>query len=433
MKQLSETTNELFKGAHMQAVEKLEKIKQLIAVSGNLVNLGRHMLVSHRELYDWVLASTAFLDEGAIKIKFTERLYVLVNGHTSIVLNVFGKRATFENYFIGYSTLESVARKKAAGDATRKKQEDARALRIANTPTKLERYAAKRRRTHPELYTDDAVAGEDYVECPVTGARLLSIHTQYITQTLQMTVEQFESLYPDVNRQSTKYFDCIRNGLAKIDPETGMTIYQKARITAVANMKIPDENGITGYDRLGAKTRATHMANVDEHGRNGYSQIATKAIIKGNKTKVDRGLITDPAHRDAFYRYKSLVLLITSECDREMKSGYVTGLAGTDGAHHLDHIYSIYRGFHDKVSPLLIGHRANLRMLPWKENVSKYSRSDIALEDLCAAADYTVEQSVLEGQLAIDMIRQQLIDGPINNNIILERLYETICARKPAI
>jgi hypothetical protein len=411
----------------MQDEENLEKIKQLIAVSGNLVNLGRHMLVSHRELYDWVLASTTFLDEGASKIKFTERLYVLVNGHTSIVLNVFGKRATFENYFRGYYTLSASAQKKAISDAKRKKLEDARALRIANTPpplTPLEKYAVDHRRTNPELYADDAVAGEDYVECPVTGVHLLSIHTNYITFKLQMTVEQFESLYPEVKRNSARYIASIGAGLAKIDPATGMTIYQRARIAAVANMKIPDENGITGYDRLGAKTRATHMAKVDEHGRNGYSQLARKAIVKGNKTKVERGLITDPIHQDAFYRYRSLVSLVTSECAREMKEGYPTGLTGTDGTYHLDHIYSVYHGFHNKISPLLVGHRANLRMIPWEDNVSKCSRSDIALEELCARANYTVDQALIEGEIAHAAIQQQLLDGPINNNVILKQLYE---------
>lgn len=50
--------------------------------------------------------------------------------------------------------------------------------------------------------------------------------------------------------------------------------------------------------------------------------------------------------------------------------------------YHLDHIYSIKRGFVDNISPTIIGNICNLRMIKSKENISKHDRCDITLETL---------------------------------------------------
>ena len=39
--------------------------------------------------------------------------------------------------------------------------------------------------------------------------------------------------------------------------------------------------------------------------------------------------------------------------------------------YHLDHIVSIFRGFHDGISPEKIGNIKNLRMIPHKDNIQK--------------------------------------------------------------
>ena len=41
--------------------------------------------------------------------------------------------------------------------------------------------------------------------------------------------------------------------------------------------------------------------------------------------------------------------------------------------HHLDHIYPIAMGFHNKISPKKIGNIKNLRFIPYKENLRKGS------------------------------------------------------------
>ena len=41
--------------------------------------------------------------------------------------------------------------------------------------------------------------------------------------------------------------------------------------------------------------------------------------------------------------------------------------------HHLDHIYPIAMGFHNKIPPKKIGNVKNLRFIPYKDNLSKGS------------------------------------------------------------
>lgn len=50
--------------------------------------------------------------------------------------------------------------------------------------------------------------------------------------------------------------------------------------------------------------------------------------------------------------------------------------------HHVDHIFSKNRGFWEKIPAHVIGSIVNLRLLDWKENISKGTKCDISKEDL---------------------------------------------------
>lgn len=53
--------------------------------------------------------------------------------------------------------------------------------------------------------------------------------------------------------------------------------------------------------------------------------------------------------------------------------------------YHLDHRYSIYDGFNDKIDPRIIGSLVNLRIIPAEINLQKQRHSDITKEDLLYA------------------------------------------------
>jgi len=288
--------------------------------------------------------------------------------------------------------------------------------------TKINQFIKRNCRRNARLYQPGLIQGQDYVVCPISSARLSMIKDNYITRVLGMNVED----YPPVQRICQGRKENIKQGLQKIDPTTGLTMYEAGQIKARTVLKQVDSDGLSGYKKKGQKTRATHMNKIDEFGRNGYSQLATKAIIKGNTTKAIKGLITDPTVRLEFYRYKAIVTHLTEKHRNTLTSGYVTGLAGKSGAYHIDHLYSILSGYKNKVSPLIIGSLCNLQMIPWQDNLSKHTKCSISINELFNRTNYTVKQSNLEFEKIISIIKYDIDHGvPVTGGNLLERYYES--------
>lgn len=290
---------------------------------------------------------------------------------------------------------------------------------------KLKKFIARNRKRNSHLYEPGMIEGYDYIVCPISQARLSMIKNNYITRVLGMSLDE----YPDIERVCEKRKQNIKFGLQKIDPATGITNYEKGQIKARKILSQLDETGISGYKKKGQKTRSTHMSKIDNFGRNGYARIASKAIIKGNLTKAEKGIIMHPSCRDSYYRYKTLVLHLTNRYRQELTEGYITGLAGKPGAWHIDHKFSIIQGFREKISPFVIGHRENLQMLPWKQNIQKLHRCDISLEELFCITDYDNDRNRKEFEI-INLLIQDDINQGISPNAayLLERFYESdIC------
>ena len=274
----------------------------------------------------------------------------------------------------------------------------------------------KKRNQH--LYAPDTIEGYDYVVCPVSGERLSMIKDNYITNVLGMAIEE----YPDVQRICIKRKENIKHGLQQVDLETGLTRYEASQIQARQILKQVDSNGLSGYKKKGQKTRATHLSRVDEFGRNGYSRLASKAIIKGNKTKAEKGLIS--LDRNEYHRYKAVVLYLTNKHRSNLVNGYVTGLAGKENAWHIDHMFSILKGYQQQVSPFVIGHLTNLRMIPWQDNLSKSATCSISMEELLNNCDYTIDQSLSEFDKVYHLILEDIKNNiPLNAAYLIERLY----------
>jgi hypothetical protein len=287
---------------------------------------------------------------------------------------------------------------------------------------KLTQFIKRNKKRNAHLYKNGVVEGYDYVICPISGERLSMIKENYITNILGMVVEE----YPITQRICNKRKENIQQGLKQIDTNTGLSKYELGQIKARKILKEIDSAGLSGYDRKGQKTRATHMNNIDEFGRNGYSQLASNAIIKGNRTKASKGIITDPTVRPEFYRYKTIVSYLTEKYRDTVSNGYITGLAGKLDAYHIDHMYSILEGYKNKVSPLIIGNIENLQMIPWEQNLAKSSRSSLTIEKLLTKTNYSKEQSRLEFDKIIELIRDDLVNRiPVTGGNILERFYAT--------
>lgn len=290
--------------------------------------------------------------------------------------------------------------------------------------TKLEQFIKRNKKRNSHLYDNLLIEGIDYIICPVSNERLSMIKSSYIEKILLMSVTEYDWLYPKVRGVSEKRKSNIKTGLKQIDSYTGLTKYQLSQVKSQEILKIVGSDGLSGYDRKGQRTRATHMCKIDEFGRNGYSRLATKAIIKGNKTKAAHGLIS--LDRNEFKRYKLIVTYLTEKYRKELTDGYITGLAGKQDAWHIDHMYSILKGYQHKISPLVIGNRNNLRMIPWKENIKKHSSCSITLDELFCSVDYTHIQSESEFTKFTHLINEDIThEVPPNGAFLLERFYES--------
>lgn len=415
-------------------IDKQQLIQDLIKNGGKCTNLSRSIQSRYPELYQWIMDSTKFLDNKQ-NLKINERVYCAANGITDRPLNNFGEFAVFRNIFIGYCYRES---SKAANEIALKKLEEQankRAIRqsikdsapiLTETERKIKDSMTRSQRINPEIYAPDAVEFEDYVECPVSHIRFKKIRDSHITSTLGMTLEDFDALYPNFPKSSNKHKLDIRQKLATVDEETGKTIHQLAHERAQETLRTVDENGISGYQKIGVKTRETHMSNIDENGKNGYHRIAVNAIIVGNQTKVKKGIIIDPASRDEYYRYKNIITRLTEDQRKTLSRGHKTGLAGEINAMHIDHMYSIYMGYNNKVSPLLIGNIHNLRMIAWDVNVSKHTKSSITIEELLQKTSYTLEQSLAEYEYFMDKIRTDIMENRGSYaSAMLQEFYES--------
>ena len=56
--------------------------------------------------------------------------------------------------------------------------------------------------------------------------------------------------------------------------------------------------------------------------------------------------------------------------------------AENNNAYHIDHMFSVYEGFHRNIPPYIIGSIYNLKVIPWRENISKSSSNSISEEEL---------------------------------------------------
>ena len=159
-----------------------------------------------------------------------------------------------------------------------------------------------------QFYNDNMVEGIDYFVCPITGLRKSEFRELYYTGILGLTREQFCEIsgLTDLTTPSRK--QRVSEGVNAIDPETGKRKCEIAQERARETLSAVDTaTGLTGYQKKGQKTRATHMANVDKYGRNGYARIAVKAIIKGIKTKRQRGILVAENEATVFGVFKTLV------------------------------------------------------------------------------------------------------------------------------
>ena len=93
--------------------------------------------------------------------------------------------------------------------------------------------------------------------------------------------------------------------------------------------------------------------------------------------------------KEGFEKYRKLVLRISNIW---VKKGFVENSHKRSSKYHLDHNFSTFDGFWNNISPEIIGHWSNIRIIPSRQNNTKYWNSDISLETLLERYNESVDR-----------------------------------------
>jgi hypothetical protein len=103
---------------------------------------------------------------------------------------------------------------------------------------------------------------------------------------------------------------------------------------------------------------------------------------KARTLKISKGIYNDPSTVDEFILYKRKVRSISEQNFKNYNHIINPSNIRRSYYWHLDHKFSIFEGFQNKVPPEYIGHWTNLRMIERRPNQIKGSECSITLEEL---------------------------------------------------
>ena len=107
-------------------------------------------------------------------------------------------------------------------------------------------------------------------------------------------------------------------------------------------------------------------------------------ILEWRNKMEQNGTFTPIEEKTEWDRYYQLVWYYTRKNDLNLleHSELRSRIDINQTAHHLDHIYSVSRGYINNVDPKIIGCMHNLRFIPAYENIIKNSKCEISLKKL---------------------------------------------------
>lgn len=179
---------------------------------------------------------------------------------------------------------------------------------------------------------------------------------------------------------------CIK----KYGKEEGLKIWKNRQDQwqKTLNSKSPEEikqintrknrwNNLSVDETLLIKERISN--SLKEYISNRSEEITKQISNKIVKTKIELGYYLPVESQTEFEQYKKNVWIETNKNNLSLLENYE--LRGRN-RYHLDHMYSICQGFKDQTPCEVIGHICNLKMIPYTENISKYTKCSITLNDL---------------------------------------------------
>lgn len=264
--------------------------------------------------------------------------------------------------------------------------------------TREERYGNEKytnrklaRKTCQEKYND-----EFYNNRPKCATSLLSrneeekeLWRERVRNTwMNKNMEELELIYSTRKRTMLSKYGNINN----IEKQKN-TILEKYGVTNISQIKevkekvqnfwktIDDET----LNRINENRKNTFLSKYGVEHNMHIPEICSIVSKKSRETRERLGQILPESEISEFKKYYHIVY---NETKKTIKKHFTfnelidRGKCGIDGAIQIDHIFSIKEGFINNIDPKIIGHKENLRLIPWKENDNKKSRCDITLNEL---------------------------------------------------
>lgn len=128
------------------------------------------------------------------------------------------------------------------------------------------------------------------------------------------------------------------------------------------------------------RSRICHLENEDGNGCC-FLFCSKECKISSNFYHANKRI--DP---DLLQKYKAYVKKVYTETDRSIKLHGTKIenliLRGRKFGYQLDHMYSIYDGFNNRIDPKIVGHWKNLKIITGLDNIKKFNKSALTLEEL---------------------------------------------------
>ena len=198
-----------------------------------------------------------------------------------------------------------------------------------------------------------------------------------------------------------KGLPCCAKSASKC-PDTKKKIGKKNSV-ALAGKKLTEEHkskiskGLAGHEvskesrRKSSESNRKYWAKCPREAWNkglgiADPRVAAYANKQRGKEKAKRIKLipsNDPVYQD-FKKYRNRIAVRTKNNYNRYKNeinphNLLLGKAGVPRAHHVDLIMSVREAFTYSVPIELVASKENLRVIPWQENNSKYSKVDYAI------------------------------------------------------
>jgi len=152
------------------------------------------------------------------------------------------------------------------------------------------------------------------------------------------------------------------------------------------NEKVKNKSVETCLDNFGVKY-SLQSPEVRERGKQTKKEKYNDSNYNNREKMIETktGLSYDEyiGQLPDFKKYEREVLSITKKQPLYLLKNYdKRGIAGQTGAYHLDHMFTVIRGFKNNIPPYIIGNIVNLKMLTWEDNCSKHSKCSITKYEL---------------------------------------------------